>query len=339
MQKVFVIGGSGQIGAAICDLFAREGFEVRAAHRRREPDVDIDAEWVTLDREDTAALRAAARGADIVIDTVPYTEAHADQLAELDDVGSVIAISTGSVYLGQNGSYFDVATSDSDFPDFPLPITEDCPTIDNDRATYGPRKAAMERRLLSRARAPVSILRPGAVHGPRSPKLREFYFMKRALDGRPLVVLSRNGACRFSTSSTANIAALALACARNPGSGPLNAVDEEALSTSEIAEAVFDVMGHSAEILSFPEPASGDLGATPWDCARPFVCSMERARATVDYRPAVTYRESIQLDAEWLMSALARMTWQELFPSVVARYGDPGWFPYDAEDAWAAKRR
>jgi len=335
MQKVFVIGGSGQIGSAMCELFLAAGFRVGAAQRGTKPLAALDVEWTALDREDTKALHAAASGSDIVIDTVPYTEAHADQLAALgEDVGSIIAVSTGSVYLGRNGSYFDIATTDDEYPDFPFPITEDCPTIANDRPSYGPMKAAMERRLLSSATVPVSILRPGAVHGPRSPKLREFFFIKRVLDNRSRVVLSRDGDSRFSTSSTANIAALALACARNPGAGVLNAVDEEGLSTREIARTIFDTMGHKAEIHSFPGIATGDLGATPWDCAKPFVCSMERARATVSYVPAVSYREGIQRDLDWLMSALETRTWQELFPSVVTRYGTPGWFPYEEEDNW-----
>ncbi|WP_309617756.1 NAD-dependent epimerase/dehydratase family protein [Salinibacterium sp.] len=336
MRKAFVIGGSGQIGSAICELLAKEGFHVSAAHRGSKPGPSVDVEWIVLDREDSVALRAAARGSDVVIDTVPYTESHADQLVSLgSDVGSLIAISTGSVYQGRNGSYFDIATSDADFPDFPVPITEDCATIENDRPTYGPMKAAMERRLSTRSTVPVSILRPGAVHGPRSPKLREFYFMQRVFDGRPRVVLSRGGESRFSTSSTANVAALALACVQHPGAGVLNAVDEEGLSTREIARTVFEVMGHEPEILSFPGAAVGNLGATPWDCARPFVCSMERARNAVGYVPAVSYREAIERDVEWVTLALKTQTWQELFPSVASRYGTPGWFPYAEEDAWA----
>lgn len=337
MSTAVVIGGTGQIGTAVCRAFVSAGFEVTAAHRGTVPLPDaIDVREAVVDRDDTAALHAVLAGADVVIDTVPYHAGHADQLIALgESIGAIVAVSTGTVYRGAR-SDFDVATGDADYPEFPVPITEDCPTITADRDTYGARKAQMERRLLAEAPVPVSILRPAAVHGPGSPKLREFYFMKRVIDGRRAVVLARGGTNRFSTSSTLNIAALALACVQSPGTRVLNAVDEENLSVAQIAETVGAVMGRPLDVHTFPGPPVGDLGASPWDGPLPFVCSMDLARAEVGYRPAVDYAASLAVDLEWLTGALERAPWQELFPSVVARYGETGWFPYDAEDRWLA---
>lgn len=338
MEKTaLVIGGTGQIGVAATMTLAGAGYRVTAAHRGSTglPPA-LPAEPLVLDREDTGALLAAARGHDVVLDTVAYTPRHARQLAGLaGHVDSLVVISTGSVYLGANATSFETATDDDSYPEFAVPLTENCPTIDDDRPTYGALKAAMERALLAVADLPVSILRPGAVHGPRSPKLREFYFIKRALDNRPHLVLSRNGESRFSTSSTLNIAALVVACARRPGARVLNATDEENYSTREQGQAVFDVMGHRAEIFGFDGGAVDDLGATPWDAAKPYACSMQRARDEVGYQPAVTYREAVKSDLDWLLAELdAGRTWQELFPSVVSRYGEHGWFPYEQEDQW-----
>lgn len=257
-KTALLLGGSGQIGIASARALAHAGFHVTVAHRgERTLPSGVPADTIRLDREDTPALLAAAKGKDLVFDAVAYTPDHAKQLGKLaGDIGSLVVISTGSVYMGRNGSYFDIAKDDESYPDFPVPITEDLATIDNDELTYGPLKAAMERALLKTPGLPVSILRPAAVHGPHSPKLREFYFMKRALDGRPHVVLSRNGASRFSTSSTINIAALVLACAQTPGVRALNAVDEENFSTREIAETVFSVMGHDAAVYGFEDRKS-----------------------------------------------------------------------------------
>lgn len=336
-KTALVIGGTGQIGIAAVSALADAGYRVTAAHRGSTSlPGDARADTVVLDREDTKSLQAAALGHDVVVDTVAYTPAHAAQLAGLaGHVGSLVVISTGTVYVGTNGSSFETATDDDSYPEFPVPLTESSPTIDDGRQTYGALKAAMERSLLAVGGLPVSILRPGAVHGPRSPKLREFYFMKRAMDGRPHVVLSRNGESRFSTSSTANIAALVVACARRPGSRVLNATDEENYSVREQAQAVFEVMGHSAAILGFDGGAIGNLGATPWDAPRPYACSMQRARDEVGYIPALSYTEAVRADLEWLLGEFeAGRRWQDLFPSVVLRYGEHGWFPYDDEDRW-----
>ena len=206
-KTALIIGGTGQIGVAAAARLAASGWEVTVAHRgQRSPSLSADVADIRFDRADAAALHSAARGSDLVLDTVAFDPAHADQLAGLaGDVGSLVVISTGSVDLGRNGSYLDVAF-DGIFPDFPVPLTEADPTIDNAEQTYSPLKAAMERRLLGTADLPVSILRPGAIHGPGSPALREWFFIKRVLDGRRRVVLAHDGASRFATSATANIA-------------------------------------------------------------------------------------------------------------------------------------
>jgi nucleoside-diphosphate-sugar epimerase len=279
----------------------------------------------------------------VVIDTVAFSVAHAAQLVKLaGHVGSVVVISTGSVYLGTNGSYFDIGKDDATYPTFPVPIVETLPTISAETSTYGPMKAAMERALLE-SDLPVSILRPAAVHGPHSTRLREWFFIKRALDGRPYVVLSRNGSSRFSTSATANIAALIDACIRNPGSRVLNAVDEEGYSVRQIASTIFGLMDRDVEILGFDGPAHDVVGATPWDAPHPFVCSMEKARQEVGYVPAVTYEQAAMADIDWVSRAVWQSEqsggdWRDVFPDIVARHGADGWFPYPAEAEWLRRR-
>lgn len=341
-RTALIIGGTGQIGRATAEALTGAGYRVTSAQRgERTPLEPVTGETVVLDREDLQALRAAARGHDLVVDTVAFTPAHARQLLLLaGDVGSLVVISTGSVYLGTNGASFDTA-QESGYPEFPVPIDEMHPTITSERQTYGALKAAMERELLASRDLPVSILRAGATHGPHSPKLREWYFIKRVLDGRPHVVLARNGANRFSTSSTLNIAALVLACAVEPGTRVLNAVDDESLSAAGIAQTVLSVMGSTASLLGVPGPPVNGAGATPWDAPADFVLSMERARAEVGYQPAVSYRESVERDIQWVQAAVDAAdarggTWRDVFPSVGTRYGPQSWFDYASEDGLLA---
>ena len=339
-KTALLIGGTGQIGMATAQRLAQGGWAVTIAHRgEHAPGLPTPVASIRFDRDDTAALLAAARGNDLVLDTVAYDTVHAEQLAQLaGDVGSVVVISTGSVYLGRNGGYLDVATDD-DFPTYPVPLRETDPIVDNAEQTYSPLKAAMERRLLAADDLPVSILRPGAIHGPHSRALREWFFIKRVLDGRRRVVLAHDGASRFSTSSTANIAELVALCAEQPGRRVLNAVDEDGLSVAEIGRAVFTAMGHEAEILTFAGPPQGELGSNPWGIARPILLSMAAARTQLGYVPAVSYVEGLADDIRWVTDAVAAAerrgeSWEELFPSIVARYGSDGWFPYSAEDAF-----
>ena len=340
-KTALIIGGTGQIGLATAFRLARSGWAVSVAHRgQHTAALPTDARSIRLDRADTAALHSAARGHDLVLDTVAYDVGHADQLAGLaGHVGSLVVISTAGVYLGRNGSYLDVAT-DANFPDFPVPLTEDDPTVQSSAQTYSPLKAAMERRLLSAADLPVSILRPGAIHGPNSPALREWFFVKRVLDGRPRAVLAYDGASRFGTSATANIAELVALCAEQPGRRVLNAADDEAPTVAEIGRAVFDVMGHEAEILTFDGPPRDELGSSPWAIPNPVVLSMAAARVQLGYTPAVSYAEGLAEDIRWVRDAVAAgerrgEPWEQLFPAIVSRYGADGWFPYAAEDAYA----
>ncbi len=334
-QKALIIGDTGQIGSAAASALTEAGWEVTGASRRG----GRSTRSIPLDRDDTEALADAAHGVDLVVDTVAFNPYHAQQLLTLD-VGSLVVISTASVYLGANGTYLDIAEDHHSFPDFPIPIDEHWPTIDNSEQTYSPLKAAMERDLLQGS-TPASVLRPGAIHGPHSPALREWYFIKRVLDARPHAVLAFDGSSRFSTTSTANLAALIVACARNPGSRALNAVDDEGLAVADIGRSIFEAMGHDAPILTFPGPPQGELGASPWGVSKPIVLSMDAARKQVGYAPAASYAESVIADIEWVTRAVADAeaageSWQELFPGIVSRYGADGWFPYDAEDSFVA---
>jgi Nucleoside-diphosphate-sugar epimerases len=347
-RTAFIIGGTGQIGVAATRLLTDRGWSVMVSHRGAHPGpaefAERDVTMVRLDRDDSETLLPLARGHDLVLDAVAFQPKHAAQLAELaGDVGSLVVISTGSVYLGPNGRYLDVATGPEDFPDFPVPITEDQPTVDNDEKTYSPLKAALERRLLATDGLPVSILRPGAIHGPFSNMLREWYFIKRAIDHRPRVVLAYDGESRFSTTSTANLAELIRLCAEQPGARVLNAADEENLSVTEIGRDIFAAMGQLAEIATFPGPPRGALGGSPWSVPRPIVLGMQRARDEIGYKQPVRYADAVRDEIEWMLDVLAgaarrQQSWRDVFPALTTRYGADAWFPYEAEDEFARDR-
>lgn len=360
-RTAVIVGGTGQIGVAAARRLATGGFSVMLLHRGTHPAsqdahhgdptlAELDVTIVRQDREDTERLLDFARGADLVVDTVAYTPEHADQLARLaGEVGSLVVISTGSVYTDTHGRSLDTFTSAEDFPDFPVPLHETDAVIEADVAdpafqTYSPLKAAMERRLLATEDLPVSILRPGAIHGPYSEALREWYFIKRVLDGRRAAVLSYDGASQFSPIATRNLAELIALCADKPGRRVLNAADDETPTVAEIGRTIFKAMNHEAEIVPFAGPPEGTLGQTPWSLPGPLLLSMDAARAELGYKPVVSYADAVGADIRWITAAVEsaahnlEQNWQQLFPALADRYGAASWFDYDREDAWLKSR-
>lgn len=340
-KTALIIGGTGQIGWAAAERLRDEGWEVTVGSRS-EGAVPDGVQGIPLDRQDTDHLVLEASGRDLVLDAVAFSPEHGAQLTRLaGSVGSLVVISTASVYLGANGTYLDIVTGDHDFPVFPDAVDELDPVIDNDERTYSPLKAAMERVLLDAPDLPVSILRPQAIHGPHGAFLREWFFVKRALDHRPHAVLAYDATSRFGSTATATIAELVRLCAEQPGRRVLNAADEPAFSVREIGESVFHHLGHEARIIGLPGEARGDLGTSPWGVPRPFVLSMERAKRELGYQPLGTYPELVAPAIDWIVDAAAQatargQTWREAFPRMVERYGADTWFDYDAEDAFVA---
>ena len=340
MQKnALLVGGSGQVGSATARALLAAGASVTIAHRgsRALPaDLVGHVAELTLDRGDADALAAAARGHDLVLDCVAFTPADvAPYSAIAGDVGSLVVVSTASVYLGANGTWMDAATGDDDFPRLAVPVTENDPIVTAEVEGYSPQKAAMERALLAVEGLPVTILRPGAIHGPGSPALREWYFIKRALDGRRRVPLIDRGESRFATSATTVIAELVRLAAEIPGRRVLNAVDEPTPTVLEIGQAVFAHLGHSAEFDLLPRGAGGpesSVGQTPWSVPVPVVLSMQAAREQLGYEPRSSHRTTIGPAIDDLLAALSGADWRERFPGLT-RYGAEGWFDYAAEDA------
>ena len=344
-KAAFIIGGTGQIGTAAARHLAERGWSVllghRGAHHVDSALNELDVTSVRVDRDDTEALLPLAEGHDLVLDTVAYDSTHAEQLTRLTGaVGSVVVISTGGVYQDAEGRNLDTATTEDNFPRFPDPIDESQPTIADGAPTYGVLKAQLERTLLDADELPVSILRPGAVHGPFSEALREWYFVKRVRDRRERVVLAYDGASRFSPTSTAAIAELTRLCAERPGKRLLNVADDD-VTVTDIAEAVFSAMDRGVELVPVSGAPTGGVGRTPWSTPHPIVLSTQRAKDELGFEPPAPYREAVRADIEWIVDVAdgaqrRQVTWRALFPHLVHRYGADAWFDYASEDAYLA---
>ncbi|MFJ4244135.1 NAD-dependent epimerase/dehydratase family protein [Streptomyces iakyrus] len=342
MGRAVVIGACGQIGSPAVQALARDGWEVTAVSRGggRAEDWPGEVRTRRLDREDDAALGSLiGEGCDLVVDLVAYGARHARQLTGLAGrIGAAVVVSSVSVYEDGEGRGFDTMGEPGGLPRYPVPIGEDQVTVPPGDASYSTGKIALERELLAAAdRLPVTVLRPGAIHGPYSPLPRELYFVKRNLDGRRRRVLAFRGESLFHTSAARNIAELIRLAAALPGSRVLNACDPLPPTVADIGAAVDAVMGVETETVLLDGPAQASVGSSPWSVELPVVCDMSAAERELGYRPVVSYRDSLPETVAWLTRRLSERDWREAFPSLARIY--PDLFDYAAEDAWFAAGR
>jgi nucleoside-diphosphate-sugar epimerase len=322
-RRAFILGGTGQIGRAVASNLLAAGWAVSVASRGlRAPPEDLaalGASFVALDRESPGELaRVLGDGADALIDITAYDAGHARQLLDVQgSVGALVVISSSSVYRDDAGRTLDEAAQNG-FPELPHPIAETQPTVAPGDATYSTRKVAVEQLLLDEATIPVTILRPAAIHGPSSIHPREWWFVKRILDGRPAIPLAYEGSSRFHTSSVLNIAELTRVALDNAATRILNIADPEALSVIEIGAAIAAHMGYEGQFIRLTaDIVPPKIGRTPWSVPRPFVLDNGAALA-LGYAPVTGYAQAVAATCDELAQP-SDDDWQSRFP-ILASY-------------------
>jgi len=118
MKTAFVLGGTGFVGRHVSRRLAEGGWDVTVGSKGETatPREVADLSRVTIDRSVKGTLlRDLFEGIDVLVDVIPYEIVDAEQLVALKDVvGSVIAISTTSVYADDDGRTLDEATGEED---------------------------------------------------------------------------------------------------------------------------------------------------------------------------------------------------------------------------------
>lgn len=337
MSRGVILGGTGVIGRAAARRLLAAGWDVVVVGRDRsrmpEDVAAAGGRFVAADRDEPGELAAAVgAGADLLIDCLCFSAAHARALLPLlDDVGSVVMISTKAVYVDAAGHHVNSAVA----PDFGGPIRESQPTmapredIDHrSREGYGANKVAAERVLLDSG-YPVTVLRPSRVHGDGTSKPDEWVFVKRVLDRRPVVVLSRGGRGIDHPSAAANIAALIEVAANDPGPRILNSADPDAPSALDISRTVAAHLGHRWREVLLDQHAPAELGRHPWD-RLPAIRLDLSAAEHLGYQPVGDYAATVTTELDWLISL------PQLPPAFDHDYFAP-MLDYAAEDEYLAE--
>lgn len=292
MKTAVVLGGTGMIGRAVVRRLRDGGWDVTVGSRGQREKADL-----VLDREH--GLDAIPES-DTLVDLVAFNERHAAQLLALADrVGSLVVISSASVYADGVGRSLDEAQDEASFPRLPVPIPETQRTVEPGDETYSTRKAALERALLEQEAIPATVIRPCAVHGPGAEVPRELYFVKRVLDGRPFVLLAYRGESVFHTTSAANLAELVRLAAERPGTRVLNCGDPDPPSVLGIGRAIARVLAREQVECFLPD--APPVADNPWAVPRPFILDMRNAEGELGYRPVTTYEDAVVDTVRWLV--------------------------------------
>jgi nucleoside-diphosphate-sugar epimerase len=199
---------------------------------------------------------------------------------------------------------------------------------------YSTKKAKLERILLENGRIPATVVRPCAIYGQGDRMGREWFFVKRALDRRPYVVLTNRGAGHFHTTASENIGELVRLIAAEPRTDVFNCGDPDPPTVLEIARAIGEAADHRFDEVLLDEPAGrGDVGQTPWSAAKPLLVDMTKAERELGYRPATTWADALPVQVRWLIEATRDRDWHE----VLTRGADYLKFDYEAEDELLAR--
>jgi nucleoside-diphosphate-sugar epimerase len=311
VTRALLLGGTGQVGRATAARLERAGFEVLVASRSGP---------IRVDRTKPHELAAAvAGGVDVLVDAVAFSREDGEQLNTLAGrVGSLVIISSASVYADSLGRTLDEASSLESFPRLPVPIPETHPTVAPSDETYSTRKVALEQTVLD-GPLPTTVIRACAIYGPGSAAPREWFFVKRILDGRKHVVLVSNGESRFHTTAVDNLAELIRLAAESPGDRVLNCGDPNPPTVADIGRAVapeleqvrIDENGYECRAVS-----------NPWAVPFPLVVDMSKAERELDYQAVADYSAAVQPTLEWLLTG-----GRDFGDTYLARY-----FDYAAED-------
>jgi UDP-glucose 4-epimerase len=326
-KRIVVTGGAGFIGSHLVDDLVRQGARVTvydnfsSGLHENLAGVRNDIEIIEGDILDPDRLSAAVRGADIVSHQaaqLEITKAVADPIEDLttNTIGTLrvldacVAGGVPRVILASSAGAYGQATA--------LPQDEDThPTDPN--WPYGVSKLATEKYAAiyqELHRLSITSLRYGIVYGPR-----EWYgrvltiFLKRAMEGQPLVVFGDGGQVRDFVYVGDLVTHHTACLERREASGQVfNVSTGVGTDINALAKVAREVTGNEVEILheDVPEGESSsyyERKRLPMEL-RQLVMSTRKSQELLGWEPKIGLREGLQLEYEWLKGSPQR--WEQM---------------------------
>lgn len=331
MPKALVLGATGQLGSAAIEHLLQSGWRVTAVtHARPEHLASTVEAIVAGDQSRAQILKNLGQTFDAVFEPTAYSDADAnDLLAASSLYGSIVVVSSCSVYADDQGRSLDEASING-FPQFAAPMTEAIATVPPGPETYSTQKVAMEN-VFRTSNMPITILRPCAIYGSNATNPREWWLIKRALDGRKQTPIAYDGESIFHTSSAKGIANLVEICMRNPDQRILNVADPTPLTITQIARALEEATKLQINLHAFAGEPEGHIGSSPWSAPRPYTIDCSAAKA-LGWDGGKEYAVAVKDLTKWLLSFRDNPHWKEQFKGFANCNENP--FDYAAEDEW-----
>ncbi|MEO0590271.1 MAG: reductase [Pseudomonadota bacterium] len=334
MARSIAIIGAGQIGLEVALSAFAAGWRITICSRTRPAWSEFYDEWRPYTAPEDEPVQA-----DFVVDTIAFDAADIERY-DPKAIERLIVISSASVYRDAQGRTLDEATANG-WPEFGGPIREDNPTVAPGPETYSTRKMRMERAAQDRFGERATLLRPCAIYGRHSRHPREWWFVKRLLDGRTRIPLTLGGRSRFQTTWAHTIGLAATQAFEQELGGVYNVADRDAPNVLEIGEAILEAMRdhpQCKEARFEPIEDAGLIGRTPWSVGQPMVVSGAKLESAVAERfdgMSELYARAVQPTVRWLCECNPAH-WRTAFPQLAAYPWDL--FDYATEDRFFDKQ-
>ena len=257
-MRVVVTGSSGFLGRHVAERLTHDGFEVTGVDLASPSNEQITT--LQADLLDVEALVAAARGHDVICHLAGvgdvYLAADEPGLAAEANVVACANVARAAEVVGARVVY--ASTWEVYGPWQYEPVDEDHPCAPDH--PYSITKLAGERLLLAADHlrgVPVVALRLATAYGAGlRPNSIFSIFIRRSLDGEPLVIQGDGSQGRNFTHASDIAAAFSLACQSEVHGLALNVAAPEFVTIKELAEQI--VARYPVPIV-FAEPRPGDV--------------------------------------------------------------------------------
>ncbi len=323
-MKVLVTGASGFLGSWVAERLTHQGHDVRALVRKTSnrkhlgtlPRVELAEGSV----EDAPRVRDAVRGVDAIVHCAGLVKARTEEdLRRTNVTGTRNLIAAAREAAPGLKRFVHVSSLEASGPATdgrPVPLEQEQPCT-----AYGRSKLASEKAVLdARGDLPVTVLRPGAIYGPRDQEILEaFKSVKRGL----MPTIAGGGALGVFVYGPDCADACIRAIDAETPSGQVYFVDDGSPVTQrQFLEMVEDALGRKALIrMSLPAGvlrtvARGvEMYGRATDKAvmltrekanmllQHFVCDSTRTREELGWKPEVPLREGVRQTAAWYREA------------------------------------